>query len=330
MKKYIVLSVLVLIFISLVSLGVGSILASAQTNSAPACVPSSTLRLGSTGEQVVCLQMSLGAGLVADGKFGPRTKAAVVAWQRIKGLVADGIFGPKSRAVFAGGTIIINDPQAPVISGVSGPQALKVDEEGTWTVKASSTTGANLTYSVVWGDENYTSSANTDSLLLRNPSEQSATFTHRYERAGRYTPIFTVTSANTINCITTPCPSNAGSAQASLSVNVSEDGVSQAPVIKSISRPYASVGTQITITGSGFAPKDNYIKFGGGYMGGIPSTSNGTELSFAVPEWLSVCAPYTEMMCRAVAMQVTQGIYEVSVITPDGTSNAVQFTVVSR
>jgi peptidoglycan hydrolase-like protein with peptidoglycan-binding domain len=63
------------------------------------CSITSTLRVGSTGTQVVCLQTALG-GLTLDGVFGPKTRAAVVAWQSKSGLVADGIFGPKSNAVW--------------------------------------------------------------------------------------------------------------------------------------------------------------------------------------------------------------------------------------
>jgi peptidoglycan hydrolase-like protein with peptidoglycan-binding domain len=35
-------------------------------------------------------------GITADGDFGPKTKAAVVAFQNKHGLVADGIVGPKT------------------------------------------------------------------------------------------------------------------------------------------------------------------------------------------------------------------------------------------
>ena len=65
------------------------------------CSITTTLRLGSSGAQVVCLQTALG-GLTADGNFGPKTKAAVVAWQTKEGLSADGVFGPKSNAVWVG------------------------------------------------------------------------------------------------------------------------------------------------------------------------------------------------------------------------------------
>jgi len=39
-----------------------------------------------------------GYGLATDGKNGPKSKAAVADFQRKNGLVADGIFGPKTRA----------------------------------------------------------------------------------------------------------------------------------------------------------------------------------------------------------------------------------------
>lgn len=59
-----------------------------------------TLRLGSTGEDVKALQALL--GLVADGSFGPKTKAAVVAFQMSKGLIADGVFGSTTRLALFG------------------------------------------------------------------------------------------------------------------------------------------------------------------------------------------------------------------------------------
>ena len=77
---------------------VGVVAVSAKTASAD-CSITSTLRMGSTGAQVVCLQTALG-GLTADGNFGPKTAAAVKAWQTKEGLTADGVFGPKSNAVW--------------------------------------------------------------------------------------------------------------------------------------------------------------------------------------------------------------------------------------
>lgn len=75
-------------------------LAPSQADAQTACTITTTLRVGSRGAQVACLQAAL--GLTADGAFGPKTKAAVIAWQKSKGLVADGIFGAKSRAAWGG------------------------------------------------------------------------------------------------------------------------------------------------------------------------------------------------------------------------------------
>ncbi|MFA6353831.1 MAG: peptidoglycan-binding domain-containing protein [Candidatus Paceibacterota bacterium] len=73
------------------------------------CTLTATLRVGSTGDEVKCLQAVVGA--TADGKFGPMTKTSVMAWQANNGLVADGVVGAKSRAVFnAGGAVSGNFP----------------------------------------------------------------------------------------------------------------------------------------------------------------------------------------------------------------------------
>ncbi|WP_323379154.1 C40 family peptidase [Pyxidicoccus xibeiensis] len=64
--------------------------------------------MGSKGPVVADLQRRLAAAGFnpgkADGDFGPKTKAAVLAFQRAKGLTADGIVGPKTwGALRAGG-----------------------------------------------------------------------------------------------------------------------------------------------------------------------------------------------------------------------------------
>lgn len=55
-----------------------------------------TLRRDAEGPLVAELQRKVGAG--ADGVFGPKTEAAVRAFQRARGLVPDGIVGPKTWA----------------------------------------------------------------------------------------------------------------------------------------------------------------------------------------------------------------------------------------
>src|SRR3989338_7088377 len=75
----------------------GSVVPVGTPNQASAdCTIASTLRVGSAGFEVQCLQGIV--GVTADGKFGPMTLAAVKAWQASHGLVADGIVGPMTRA----------------------------------------------------------------------------------------------------------------------------------------------------------------------------------------------------------------------------------------
>ena len=60
-----------------------------------------TLKKGSRGEDVKTLQTMLG-GLVVDGIFGSKTKAAVEAFQAANGLKVDGIVGPLTWAALNG------------------------------------------------------------------------------------------------------------------------------------------------------------------------------------------------------------------------------------
>lgn len=70
---------------------------------------STMLHVGSRGFEVAVVQAQLNAksspspGLKVDGAFGPRTQAAVVAFQRRAGLSPDGIVGPKTHAALAQG-----------------------------------------------------------------------------------------------------------------------------------------------------------------------------------------------------------------------------------
>ena len=58
-----------------------------------------TIKIGSTGKLVRMLQEFLG-GLKVDGKFGAKTKAAVIKWQKNHKLTQDGVVGPKTwRAI---------------------------------------------------------------------------------------------------------------------------------------------------------------------------------------------------------------------------------------
>ncbi len=80
------------------------------------------LKLGSEGEDVKKLQQKLGVDPI--GKFGPKTDAAVKAWQSSNGLTADGIVGPSTWSKLFGESttsspIIITEPSpSPSVGGL--------------------------------------------------------------------------------------------------------------------------------------------------------------------------------------------------------------------
>ena len=87
-----------------------------QLNAASSTI-TQTLRQGSKGAQVKILQEKLNslgfnAGKV-DGSFGPKTKAAVLAFQKAHGLARDGVVGPATRAKLNSITPAKSKPQDP-------------------------------------------------------------------------------------------------------------------------------------------------------------------------------------------------------------------------
>ncbi len=97
------------------------------------------------------------------------------------------------------------------------------------------------------------------------------------------------------------------------------------PVISQLSPASGTVGTIITIKGSGFTSTGNTIKFGiGSFIG--QASADGQTLQFTVPSTLApYCAP--NMACPQFVMQVTPANYNVSVTNNNGTSNTEVFTV---
>ena len=97
---------------------------------------------------------------------------------------------------------------APSISGLDAPTSLAVGQTGTWTVRLNTTNTGNLSYSVVWGDEQWGATTGIGQSSASPSIAASGTFTHAYQNAGTYTPRFTVSNSS-------------GSAQTSASVTVS-------------------------------------------------------------------------------------------------------------
>ncbi|MCU1400760.1 MAG: murein peptide amidase, partial [Acidimicrobiales bacterium] len=73
---------------------------------ATTCTIRATLREGSRGADVVCLESQLIsrglAGVIGpDDYFGPSTTQAVLTFQTVHGLASDGVVGPRTRAALA-------------------------------------------------------------------------------------------------------------------------------------------------------------------------------------------------------------------------------------
>jgi len=83
------------------------------------------LKLGSEGEDVKKLQEKLGVDPI--GKFGPKTEAAVKAWQAINGLTADGIVGDGTWGKLFSGAAPAAAAPAPVAAApIANAGALKL------------------------------------------------------------------------------------------------------------------------------------------------------------------------------------------------------------
>lgn len=97
----------------------------------------------------------------------------------LKACVAEAMAKPYCTGYFGDST-----NKSPSISGFSGPTTLKVNETGTWTVKASDPEGQELSYNISWGDEGqYTASGIRTSLPVFT---QTTSFTHVYSNPGTY------------------------------------------------------------------------------------------------------------------------------------------------
>jgi len=145
MKKYILF-----LFVFIFGLFFTTNFISAQTASGTDCVIYNTLRLGSVGSEVSCLQTQL--GITADGNFGPATKAALMAWQNSVGLTADGVLGTRSRAILNGTPIAV--PSLPAgCTSTSGYSVTTGEPCGTsYPPGCTSNTGYSVTTGTSCGD----------------------------------------------------------------------------------------------------------------------------------------------------------------------------------
>jgi hypothetical protein len=97
------------------------------------------------------------------------------------------------------------------------------------------------------------------------------------------------------------------------------------PAIAEISPNLGRMGEaypiQATIRGHGFAEEGNVVTFGGIPTGPLPSTEDGTMITFWVPKEAPSKGEVPPMI-------LTAGKYEVTVTTPAGTSEPVTFQLI--
>ena len=104
-----------------------------------------------------------------------------------------------------------------------------------------------------------------------------------------------------------------------------------APAIDSLQPNSGPVGTSVTVTGNGFTPTGNRVKFGNlgveDWSKYNLSSTDGKTLSFSVPAGNYMSCWNTVPACGAPSIGTAPGVYSVSVINANGVSNVVTFTV---
>ncbi len=343
----------ILLFIGFFSFGLN--IASATL---PTIAPSSnnvaiyrTLQIGSRGSEVKALQQFLKdegyyTGRV-DGVYGKKTARLVKTFQDDYDLPLTGVVDSATLAMInqvandngddtTTPPIVKENPcklrpdldmcqnntNLPVISGVSGPQNLNVNQQGTWTVKASSKNNSNLSYSVSWGDEyNYTTEYGYN-VIPKVPDQQSATFNHTYSRAGTYTATFTVSSSNTINCITTPCPTNGGTAQTSITVKVGNTDTNTLSILTPSSLPNAKVGVPYTVSFEANDIGTKYYKYNWRLISNLSPYYAFKDIRWGNKCDGTVCGPFT-------GVPVQSGTYSFTLVVTAGSQKTTkEFTLV--
>jgi hypothetical protein len=151
------------------------------------------LTRGSTGNDVRSLVRLLKPEISADySQFNDNVFAWVKDFQAKNGVPNTGYVGPLTRAKLNQLYGCKVNPNAPVISGISGPTTLKVGEQGTWTINAKDPNNGQLSYYVNWGDRQIIDEGGLTANGVPSDFRQVTTFQHTYNSPGTYTIKFSV------------------------------------------------------------------------------------------------------------------------------------------
>ncbi len=110
--------------------------------------------------------------------------------------------------------------------------------------------------------------------------------------------------------------------------------VIEAPAITNLEPSSGAVGTEVTITGSGFTKTKNAVVLGpnddmNGYVKNLESKNKRT-IKFTIPDGLDACSPEAEdngYPCSAAYPKVESGEYSIYITNENGESNKVTFEV---
>ncbi len=151
---------------------------------------------------------------------------------------------------------------------------------------------------------------------------------------------FTIPSnVGTIYCIQAPCAqnfnvsvTNANGTSNPVNFLITNGGVASSPSIYSLNPSGGSIGTVVTVNGTGFTSVNNIVHFSlntsnGGFTSAyLPNiSSNGASLTFTVPSHSSIACEYTAPYCYPQDFSLPSGTYNVWVENSLGISNQLQF-----
>ena len=305
---------------------------SGTVSAAPCVSLSRDLSIGTRGTDVTSLQSFLvaqnypGSGSwMVTGYFGKATQAALMNFQRSRGLSATGVADRETRS-------LLGTCGYPNYSYGNYPYAAPV------SITALSTySGQAGTSVVVYGsgfDASYNTvyfgatpipgfiSSNGSSLTFTVPSNASncsgyGCYSFGNTPSGTY-QVYVMNTRGTSNRLNFVVLGGVTGVGCGYYGGYCGGGYTYGiPSISYLNPNFGSVGTNITVYGSSFSPRNNSVTFGTGVISGL-SSLDGTSLSFTVPSQLIGYGSQT----------LTLGTYGVSVTNEQGLrSNSLSFSV---
>ncbi len=291
------------------------------------------------------------------GRFLGMTQSAVIAFQRDQGISpVSGIVGPLTRAKIRDLTCgSSGSTSAPVSNPTPAPAPAPLPTPVTTipgealTIASLDPASARVGQTVIIRGNNFFRPET--KLLFDGMSIPGRPVYERASGAFNSAFQFTVPSSIVIECVrvkpTDPCPlaparlvtpgvyqitveNNLGRASVNFTVLGAND-IAPKIEITALSPSSGSIGTEVVIRGTGLNAGNDEIYFGGSLVSRISGTINeefGT-LRFRVPADITACGVGGQNLCRIASRPVTPGTYEVAVVNRNGTSNRVNFTVVT-